>query len=142
MELPDKDDLSKIDALKLLMERSHFEAQLFWQRNNFMFVTSTTLLGASFYYFFINAPERTPSDEIKTVVSISGLYISMVWAAFNKVGRRMNHAYMQDAKNLSNDDPVLSELVKRSLGDKTPSESVERKGQPLIMKLSHFCQPQ
>lgn len=98
MELPDKDDLSKIDALKLLMERSHFEAQLFWQRNNFMFVTSTALLGASFYYFFINAPERTPSDEIKTVVSISGLYISMVWAAFNKVGQRMNHAYMQDAK--------------------------------------------
>ena len=138
MKFCENEEISKIDVLKLLMERSHAEAQLFWQRNNFMFITSTALLGAAFYYFFINVPKNPPSNEIKTVVSISGIYVAFVWFSFNKVGRRMNHVYMQDAKNLSNEDELLSEIFRNSLGGKMPSESVEAKNEPLIHKINNF----
>jgi hypothetical protein len=138
VKLKKNDELSRIEALKFLMERSHFEAQLLWQRNNFMFITSTALLGASFYYFFINVPERPPSNEIKTVASVSGIFVALIWFAFNKVGRRMNQVYVQDAKNLCNEDEVLSQIFKNSLGEKTPSESVEKKGNPLISKIKRF----
>ncbi|WP_045859164.1 RipA family octameric membrane protein [Teredinibacter purpureus] len=137
MNIREKDELSKMDAITLLMERSHAEAQLFWQRNNFLFLTNTALLGAAFYYFFINVPVDSPSSEIKTVVSISGLYVSLIWFLFNKVGRRMNHVYMQDAKNIATSDPLLLTLFENSLGDKVPSEAVSKAGRPLVDKINH-----
>lgn len=131
-------ELSKVEVLKLLMERSHAEAQLFWQRNNFMFLVSTALLGAAFNCFFLNIPDPKPANEIKTAFSISGIFLSFVWLAFNKVGRRMNHVYMQDAKNIAKNDELLRKIFENTLGDKTPSESVKKKEQPLCRKIEKY----
>ena len=133
-----EEELSKIDVLKLLMERSHAEARLFWTRNHFMFITSTALLGTAFFYFFIKVPTNPPPNEVKTAVSFAGLFVTLIWFMFNKVGRRMNHVYMQDAKNLAKGNELLLSLFAESLGNKTPSESVKSKGEPFFKKIEKY----
>lgn len=124
------------DVLKTLLERSHAEAQIFWQRNNFMFLANTALLGATFFNFYANPSSSTVYEAIRSIVACAGVFITVIWLLFNKVGRRMNHAYMQDAKRIAQQDEVLKSIFNHSLGNSTPSEAIEKAGRPLIQKIS------
>ena len=124
------------DVVKTLLERSHTEAQIFWQRNNFMFLANTALLGATFFNFYANPSSATVYEAIRPIVACAGIFITVIWLLFNKVGRRMNHAYMQDAKRLVQQDEVLKSLFIHSLGNSTPSEAIEKAGRPLVQKIS------
>jgi hypothetical protein len=124
----------KFEVVKFLLERSHTEAQIFWQRNNFMFLANTTLIGAVFFAFYANSSHAKDYEAVRPIVGCSGIFITIIWLLFNKVGRRMNHAYMEDAKRVANQDEVLKSYFANSLGRSTPSEAIEKAGQPLIQK--------
>lgn len=69
-------------------------------------------------------PVKIPSNDVKTSVSIAGIFVAGIWLCFNYVGQRMNHVYMQDAKKLVCRDELLAQIFENSLGKMTPSQSV------------------
>lgn len=129
---------TQFEMIKFLVERAHVEATLFWQRNNFMFLTNTALLGTAFINFYLKAPTPKPQSEYKLAMAISGLIITSVWLIFNKVGKRMNHAYMKDAKKISSSNKELSQVFQYSLGDKIPSSEKGQKRFLAATTLNYF----
>lgn len=123
MKIKDEDEISKLDVLKILLERAHAEGTLLWQRNNFMFLANTALISSAFFYFFLNTSTEEAAREFKLPVSIAGLAISLIWMRFNWAGGKMNHYYVLDAKNLVKNDKVLRDIFEHSL--KTPSGAAE-----------------
>ncbi len=133
-----KKKLTELEFIRFLIERAHDEAKLFWHRNNFMFLTNTAMLGYAFYYFFLDPPTNISEGEAKIVISVSGIFVSLIWLGFNKIGRRMNHVYVQDAKNIVMKNDELNKIFANSLDAKTPSESVEKRRKLKIFRGNYW----
>ncbi|WP_439587653.1 RipA family octameric membrane protein [Hydrogenophaga sp.] len=136
MSSPVSEAPSAYDAVKFLLERSHVEAQLFWQRNNFMFLANTAFIGTVFLKFYLDSDVKAEAaNAIRPLIASAGLFLTLIWGLFNKVGRRMNHVYLADAKRLAQDDQAIRAIFQHSLGNNSPSESVTTAGEPLVPKI-------
>jgi len=54
-------------------------------------------------------------------LALFGMVFCAIWWLFNKAGRKMNHAWIKDAKSLVSKDPYLKVLTINALGNDTPS---------------------
>jgi hypothetical protein len=102
---------SDFDILKFLMDCALKEAALFWQRNTVMLTVNTASLGLCVSYF-----ANHPIDlGTKWLIGFLGIFFSVIWFFLTKIGRQMNHNYVNAAKIVANrmgNQNIISALEK------------------------------
>lgn len=117
----DKNGIFKLDILKMLLDHSHREANLFWTRNNIFIISNLTAFGLAIKWAF---NDTNPAPKMaKIIIGCVGILFCIIWFLFNKIGRRMNHVWVKDAKDLAKCNNAIKPLTKNSLGEDTPSEA-------------------
>ncbi|UTW63057.1 hypothetical protein KFE98_02565 [bacterium SCSIO 12741] len=101
---------------------------------------NTSLIGASYYHFFLTDP--TPDNfSLKMIVCLGGIFISIIWWFFNRAGRRLNHVYVEDAKSIAQSDNEIHKYYSNSLSDKTPSEAVLKPRKIIAFNVKKYLAP-
>jgi hypothetical protein len=113
--------INKVEVLKLLLESSFKEANLFWIRNNLFIISNIAAFGIALKWGF-STKDPAPDIAMK-IMSFIGLCFCIIWFMFNSVGRRMNHVWMEDAKVLVKSDDDIKMLTQNAFGEDTPSEA-------------------
>jgi len=135
---------TNFDLVKFLVERAHAEGQIFWIRNSVFLTVHAVGLA-----WVLQGTDKVGELAGLTVVvsGIFGVVLAIIWHRITFLGRKLNHAWLQDAKDivcldhrlraafrlsLSKDGSTTSQAasVKTLLGDrrdpaaKSPSHSM------------------
>jgi len=110
--------LSREDALKFMVERAHFESQLYWTRTNVFLLINAVASG------FVIQEQASPGNWtlvsllLVTGVSLVGVLFGFVWWRMQLISQYYNRVWMADARRLvlNSGDPQLLDRYLYSLG--------------------------
>lgn len=110
--------LSHEDALKFMVERAHFESQLYWTRTNVFLLINAVATG------LVIQEQTSPSDwtpislALVAGVSVIGTLFGFVWWRMQRISQYYNRVWMVDARRLvlGSGNPQLFDRYLYSLG--------------------------
>ncbi len=123
----------ELEAIKFLMDCGFKEATLFWNRNGVFLLANLATFSASFAY--LTNSEQPVGWGLRIGIGLFGVILCSIWALVVQAGRRMNHVWVHEAKQVAE---RLNHINIKNALNGTPSDSVSKGGVPSATRLMYW----
>jgi len=129
--------LSAEDALKFMIERAHFESQMYWTRTNVFLLINAVASGLAVQMITGPGDWTVASLVVLLCVATIGALFGIAWWRMQSISQYYNHVWMADARRvaLRSRDAALADRYLYSLGLRARLPQRRAKEAQLILSL-------